>query len=835
MVCWWRRKHKQGRGSSKLKMSMAAASLAVALGTCLLGKTASACSAATKRTHADWEAYNGGQSGDHYSALTQINRGNVAKLRQVWVFDLHQKGGLETNPLVIGRTLYACDTLQTVIALDAVTGRKLWSFAPDEPSGQPIRGLSYWSDGQTKILFAGMVSFLYALNPATGKPIVTFGDGGRIDLRKGLAAPGVDYTKTFAAMTTPGLLYKEMIIVGERLPETEPALPGDIRAFDVHTGALRWVFHTIPHPGEPGYETWMPNSWKTSGSANNWAGMSIDGKRGIVYVPTGSAVDDFYGADRSGNDLYADTLLALDANTGMLLWHFQEVHHDIWDRDFPASPALVTVRSNGRMVDAVAQTTKQGFVFLFDRVTGKPLFPITERPFPPSTVPGEKASPMQPIPLAPAPYARQRLTADMLTTRTPAAHAYAVAQFKTFISDGQFIPLSVDKQTVVFPGFDGGAEWGGPAVDPRTGVIYINANDVAWTGGLTENKPGGSLGANIYDSQCSVCHGPSLLGSPPAFPSLVGITQRLSDAAITQTVHQGKGRMPSFPSIDGPRLTALLEFLKNPTNEPSSNGESSAVSGVPGASGPNRSELTGAKVYDRDCALCHGEDLMGAPSNYPGLIGVRLWLGDKSIMVVVHDGKGRMPAFPHIGDADTAALLRFLGPNPALSPESAAATSGSTKQEVNSALVPPNGGLKYRFTGYLKFLDQDGYPAVQPPWGTLNAIDLNTGKYLWKIPLGDYPELAAKGMANTGTENYGGPLITASGLVIIAATNFDRKIRAFDSTTGKLLWSADLAYSGNATPATYMIDGRQYIVIAASGARDIKGPQGAAYVAFALP
>jgi quinoprotein glucose dehydrogenase len=387
------------------------------------------------------------------------------------------------------------------------------------------------------------------------------------------------------------------------------------------------------------------------------------------------------------------------------------------------------------MVDAVAQTSKQGYVFLFDRVTGKPLFPIVERPFPASTVPGEKTSPTQPIPLIPAPYARQRLTADMLTSRTLAAHAYAVQQFKTFISDGQFIPLSADKQTVVFPGFDGGAEWGGPAVDPHTGVIYINANDVAWTGGLTENSPRGTRGSNIYESQCADCHGPNREGSPPAFPSLVGVTQRLSDSKIMQTVHEGSGRMPSFPDIS---------------------------------------------------------------------------------------------------DADAAALLRFLGTSQTPVEENAVA-GDSRMQEVDSAMAPPGGAAKYRFTGYLKFLDPDGYPAVQPPWGTLNAINLNTGKYLWRVPLGNYPELAAKGMADTGTENYGGPLLTAGGVLIIGATNFDRKIRAFDSATGKLLWSADLPYSGNATPATYMIDGKQYIVIAASGARNIKGPQGAAYVAFALP
>ncbi|WP_254063573.1 c-type cytochrome [Granulicella sp. S190] len=780
----------------------------------------------SQRTFAqtDWPVYGGQNAGDHYSTLRKIDRTNVKNLKVAWTFDTKEPGGLQTNPLIVGRVLFGFTPTQKVIALDAATGKNLWTFSTGTPGLQPTRGLSYWTDGAHSILFAGLLSNLYALDPATGKPIPSFGDEGKIDLRKDLGEPNI--TQSFAALTTPGLVYKDTIIVGFRAPETQPALRGDIRAYDVHTGKLRWIFHTVPRPGEPGYETWPKDAWKVTGAANNWAGMAVDEKRGIVYAPTGSAVNDFYGADRIGDDLYANTLLALDANTGQRLWHFQGVHHDIWDRDFPSPPSLVTVRSHGKQVDAVAQTTKQGFLFLFDRTTGKPLFPIEEKPFPASTAPGEKASLTQPIPSLPAPYARQLLTADMLTTRTPEAHAWAAEQFKSLISNGLFVPFTVDKQTVVFPGFDGGAEWGGSAVDIKTGVIYINVNDIVWTGGLTENKQGGSLGSSIYQSQCSICHGGDRKGAPPAFPSLIDEQKRLSDAQITEIIHNGKGRMPSFPNVEAARLTAVLDYLKTGDTGP-------AAASAPKSA--NRNEIAGAKIYDKNCAICHGDDLLGAPSNYPGLLGVRLRLTDQQILANIHNGKGRMPAFHKLTDSDTASLLRFLGDSASPIVEAAVTANNSSKKEVESALAPPGGPAKYRFTGYRKFLDPDGYPAVQPPWGTLNAIDLNTGKYLWKIPLGNYPELAAKGLKDTGTENYGGPIVTASGIVFIAATNFDHTLRAFDTSTGALLWQGDLPYAGNATPATYTVDGRQYVVIATSNARNPKGPQGAAYVAFALP
>lgn len=626
-----------------------------------------------------------------------------------------------------------------VIALDAASGKLLWTFDPGIKGTQPSRGLTYWSGGTENRLFAGVMNFLYALDPATGKEIASFGEDGRIDLRKQLRG---DYQQQSIAMTTPGVIYKDLIIVGGRNPETHPAPPGDIRAFDVRTGALRWSFHTIPHPGEEGYNTWPTDAWLKSGAANNWSGMTVDEKRGILYAPTGSAVDDFYGADRVGDDLYANTLLALDAATGKQIWHFQGVHHDIWDRDFPSPPSLITVLKDGKHVDALAQTTKQGYLYLFDRVTGKPLFPIEERPYAASNVPGEVTSPTQPRPLIPEPFGRQMITRDTLTNRTPEAHQFVLDKFNTVHSDGQFVPFSVDKDTIVFPGFDGGAEWGGSAVDPSTGVLYVNENEMAWLARLTEAQHEGTPGDKAYHSLCGVCHGVHGEGAPPAFPSLAGIGARLPDKDIALTIHQGKGRMPGFPSVDDALMQSLLEYIKD--------------------------SKTGLTANN-------------APS------------GDKQEMV--------------------------------------AGASANT----SNAGAGSGGELRYQFTGYHKFLDQDGYPAISPPWGTLNAIDLNTGKYLWKIPFGEYPELAVKGMKNTGSENYGGPIVTAGGLVFIGATIFDKKMRALDSHTGTVLWQTVLPYAGLATPATYMVDGKQYVVIATGGGRDPKSPSGGEYVAFALP
>ena len=528
-----------------------------------------------------WGTYGGQPEGDHYSSLQQINRDNVAKLRVAWTYDTHETGGLETNPIVIGSVLYATTPRHAVIALDGASGKLLWSWQAPIKGFARNRGVTYWADGDDTRILVGYSNFLYALNAKDGTPITGFGENGAIDLRKGLR--GEDYKSQSVDLTTPGTVYKDLVIVGGQNPETYPSPPGDIRAFDVRTGQLRWTFHTIPHPGEPGYETWPRDAWKVAGAANNWAGMTVDTARGIVFVPTGSAVFDFYGANRVGDNLYANTLLALDAATGKQLWHFQAVHHDLWDRDFSSAPSLVTVLHNGKRVDAVAQTSKTGYLYVLDRVSGQPLFPIEEVPVPSSIVPGEVASKTQPIPKLPAPYTRQAVTEETLTNVTPESHAWAVKQWATLVHGGAFTPPQVDKLIANLPGFAGGAEWGGAAVDPTSGVIYVNENDTAWLVGLTVPPPPGSEGEKTYQNQCSGCHGINRAGSPPLIPSLRGVEGRLTDEEISTILHGGKGRMPSFAGLGDAKINDVIRYLTKAPLDPESTRKAEANGGkVPG-------------------------------------------------------------------------------------------------------------------------------------------------------------------------------------------------------------------------------------------------------------
>jgi quinoprotein glucose dehydrogenase len=667
---------------------------------------------------ADWPRYGGDDAKTRHSTLTQINRDNVRKLALAWQYDTGEKGDTQTQPIVVGRTLFGYSPSHKTFALDAASGKQLWLFDSGIKGNGANRGLMHWTDGKDSRVFAAVDNFVYALNAATGIPVEGFGKSGRIDLRENL---GRDPASQSVRLTSPGVIYEDLMIVGGRVSETLPASPGHVRAYDVRNGALRWSFHTIPQPGEPGHDTWPENAWQYIGGANSWPGMTLDTKRGLVFVPTGSAAADFYGGNRLGDNLYANCLLALDAATGKLRWHFQFVKHDVLDRDLPTAPTLVTLRVNGKSVDALVQTTKQGYVFVLDRDTGQPVFPVEEVPAPPSDVPGEVAHPTYLRPTQPAPYARQRLTTGDLTTRTLATAKWARQQFATMRSDGPFKPLTIGIDTTIYPGFDGGAEWGGPAFDPDTGLLYVNSNEMAWLGALAFNDTGRSTGKSIYLRDCAACHGDNLKGSPPQFPSLLGLGKRMTRADFTEVVRKGGGRMPAFPGMQGEALGAVAKYLLD------------------------------------------GEDVpAGTPDRSP----------------------------------------------------------------INQ---------EYRFTGYRRWLDPEGYPAVATPWGTLNAIELSTGKLVWNVPFGEFPELAAKGIKDTGSENYGGPLVTSGGLLFIGASIHDRKFRAFDKSNGKLLWEAALPYSADATPITYQIDGRQYVAIFASGGKERGGSPGGVYLSYALP
>jgi quinoprotein glucose dehydrogenase len=664
----------------------------------------------------DWRVTGGDPANTRYSSLDQINRANVAQLRPAWTYHTGDSppghSEIQATAIVVDGVLYTTTPALAVIALKADSGTLLWKFDPFANRAREShvnRGVVYWADGRDRRIFVTAGRRLYALDAHTGQPMPSFGDSGSVDLANGL---GRDVTEAYLVATSPGVVYQDVLIQGTRVGEEEGSAPGDVRAYDVRTGKIRWTFHTIPRPGELGYDTWPANAWRTAGGANSWPGMTVDIARGIVYIPTGSATPDFYGGDRVGANLFANSLIALDALTGRRRWHFQTVHHDLWDRDLPAAPNLVTVTHEAQRVDAVAQITKSGFVFLFDRASGSPLFPVEERPVPTSDLQGEQAWPTQPFPTKPAPFARQTITAVDL----PAA---ALRRFRTLRHDGLFTPPS-RAGSVVLPGFDGGGEWGGAAVDPETAVLYVNASDVPWIAALRE---------------------------PAQLP----------------------------PPTDVPR--------------------------------------TGAAVYRLTCAACHGADRRGH-DRAPSLSNVGARLSAQQLEQVLESGRGFMPSFASLPADERRTVIAYL--------------LGRTPPDLTVAPERLRPKARWEFAGYERWRDSAGFPAIKPPWGTLSAIDLNSGEYRWRIPLGEHP-----GLPTSGAEQYGGPIVTAGGLVFIAAT-MDAKFRAFDKATGRLVWETTLPAAGYATPCTFAVNGKQYVVIAAGGGK-LGTTSGDAYVAYALP
>jgi quinoprotein glucose dehydrogenase len=610
----------------------------------------SLCSVAFAQT--DWPSYGNDRGGMRYSPLRQINRDNVRNLKAAWTYhtgDGENKTTIQCTPIVVNGVMYLTTAKAKVVALDAATGREIWKFDPFAnlqsskvylAGGGVNRGVSYWQGNRgnrgnrgsdfARVLMATSDGRLISLDARTGRPDAKFGDNGTLDLRRGMDR---DLSQLAYGATSPPAIFEEIVIVGFSVGEGPgPAAPGDVRAFDVRTGKELWRFHTVPRPGEFGNETWRGDSWRDRGGANPWNGVAVDVRRGIAYVALGSAAFDFYGGDRHGDNLFANSVVALDARTGKRIWHYQIIKHDIWDYDLPAPPILVTVNHAGRRVDAVAQVTKTGYLFLFDRVTGKPLFDIVERPVPASDVPGERAAKMQRFPVKPPPLVPQSFTEEMVTDISKESREYVLERLKTLRFGPIFTPIGA-QGTVVLPGLHGGFSWAGASFDPETGLLYANTNNI-------------------------------------------------------------------------PRVMSLAPAADRP---------------------------------------------------YP-----------------------------------------------------------------------------YRISGYDRFVDQEGYPAVKPPWGMLNAIDLNRGEIRWQVALGEFAELSERGIPPTGTETLGGTIVTAGGLIFIGGTK-DEKFRAFDKRSGKVLWEYKLPAGGYATPCTYAVNGKQFVVIAAGGGGKLQTKSGDSFVAFSLP
>ncbi len=698
-----------------------------------------------------WSSYKADATSSSYSPLTAVDTNNVQHLQLAWTFDpddaaegAHFRGS-QCNPIIIDGIMFTASARHRIYAVNAVTGKQVWSFDPFNggPGGGSFRGVTWWEDGKDKrILFTGGDN-LFALNAETGKPILSFGNGGKVSMNVGIRD---DSSLISVKPTSPGIVYKDLLIIGNEVSELYGAQPGYVRAYNIRTGKLTWTFHTIPKPGEPGYETWPKDAWRYAGGANDWGGMSLDEKRGMVFLATGSPAYDFYGADRHGKNLFGNCVVALDAGSGKLKWYFQTIHHDLWDYDLPAPPNLVTVERDGKKIDAVAQVSKVGFLYVLDRITGESLFPIEERPVPASDVPGEQAWPTQPFPLKPKPYAKQQMTAEDLADFSPASHDSLLQMFKGLRYEGLFTPPSI-KGSLNYPGTIGGSEWGGAAYDLLTGVIYVKSSESPEIDRLVKIKmenpasiiPGYADGRTLYQTYCLSCHKQDRNGEAPFYPSLVDLKQRMTEAAVLNKIKEGSGKMPPFAGVLKGHEKSIIDYLfdKEDKHSPENANELFEI---------QRNSLSNIEVKNEKAKV------------------------------------------------DTS--FRYLN-----------------------------------ISAYSQVRGPDGHPAIKPPWGTLSAINLNTGDYKWTIPVGNHPELQKKDGPVTGATSSPGPIVTAGGIVFIGGTR-DRKFQAFSKATGKLLWEITLPGFASGTPCTYMVDGKQYVAVSVSGFKE--KPAGCV-MAFALP
>lgn len=685
-----------------------------------------------------WIMYKADAASSSYSPLDLIDTSNVSRLKVAWTFypddavGNGRMGGSQCNPIVVDDVMYVASSQRTIFALNAATGAKIWAFDPNKGKrgGGSFRGVTYWQQGSDKRILFTSSDRLYALNANDGKPISSFGDSGSVSMNPGLRD---DPAQLSIKPTSPGIIYNDLIILGNEVSELYGAQPGYIRAYNVKTGQLTWTFHTIPLPGEYGYETWPAEAYKYAGGANSWGGMSLDEKSGMVFLSTGSPSYDFYGADRKGINLFGNCIIALDAASGKRVWHFQTIHHDLWDYDLPAPPNLVTVTKNGERIDAVAQTSKVGFLYVLDRATGEPIFPIEERPVPASDVPGEEAWPTQPFPLKPKPYARQQITADDLSHFSKQSNDSLRRMFASLRYDGLFTPPSV-RGSLNVPGTIGGSEWGGAAYDPETSVIYLKSNEAPEVDRLIEIENdatnAAASGKTVYSTYCASCHKDNRQGEEPLYPSLLGLRNRMTEEQALQRIKKGAGKMPPFEFAIRGNEQALLDFLFE--KQPRGNVEIEEI---------RNNQLAAAKT-----------------------------------------------------------------------------TSDSTKMYLNTA-------------AYALLKDDSGRPFVKPPWATLNAIDVSTGDYLWRVPAGNIREWQSPGAERTGATGSPGPIVTKGGLIFLGGGR-NKMFEAYHKGNGRLLWEITLPGIASSTPASYVSGGKQFIVVSV-GASD-EHPAGS-LVAFSIP
>jgi quinoprotein glucose dehydrogenase len=657
-----------------------------------------------------WTRSHGDNGARRYSALRQINKENVRELEVAWTFRAGDGlANIQCTPVVVDGVLYAPTPGKALVALDAATGVERWrrgfpelrNRLQDTPAR---RGLTYWpgTAEHAPRLLVGAGDWIYALDPRSGEPLAGFGTNGR--------------TRIVAGATAAGAVHKHVLVAA--------GINGDVFGYDVRTGAQLWHFRSVARGEDFGADTWD----SPASGANGWSGLSIDDTRGIAFIALGAPRPDMVGISRLGDNLFSNCVLALDVLTGRRLWHFQDVRHDIWDLDVVGPPNLVTIIRDGKPVDVVTCMAKSGHLFVLDRVTGKPVFPVRLRRAPTSKLPGERTAAYQPDPELPEPISRSEFHPDMITDRTPEAQEFVkkVVERSTY---GFFEPFTEGRANL-FIGSRGGAEWSGAAVDVPSGRLYVTSN--RWV------------------------------------------------SRVTVLANDDRERDPKYP---------------------------------PSA---------GEKVYQVHCAPCHGPARQGI-GVAPPLIGLKARMKDAEVLELLAKGRGAMPPNVVLNDAERKELLDYLFRRK--QPPTRAGGGGPTAGDHP----------KYVFDGFNFLVDHEGYPGIKPPWGLLNCYDLSTGKALWRVPLGEHPELTKQGVPITGAQNLGGASVTAGGLVFVAGTA-DEKLRAFDADTGVELWSAKLPFAGTAAPAIYEAGGRQFVVITATGGGRVGGKSGPgdAYVAFAL-